>query len=173
MLLRIAIVTTALAVAAPEAGQRSPDGSCLSVAGDAFFPSNHPGDYSVPCWGASIRVDSMTDKKQCSVQASQGANRPSLAFYLGEPVEAMFVTPAGRLYPGSRVQARVDSRPALTATEIMNGATYRQLLEDIQGGSELRVRYSPWPSGAPREATYQLEGAAEAIAWCREQLRAR
>lgn len=170
-------IATQTVSAAPviESAQSTPlreRGSCRSVQGDVHFPSNHPGDYETPCWGAVLQTDSMTDRKSCQVSpADTSGVRPTIRFFFGHPVEFLLVTGGDGVYPGSTTHARVDKKPALSGEEGVRGSALRSLIADIQGGEVLTIRYTPWPSGAPKEGSYKLAGAAEAISWCQVQLK--
>lgn len=95
----------------------------------------------------------------------------AVEFHFGHPAEFLLVTGSDGVYPGSTTYARVDKKPARAGEEGIRGAALRSLIADIPGGEALNVRYTRWPSGTPREKSYKLEGAAEAIAWCRDQLK--
>ena len=94
-------------------------------------------------WSHSCSVDSMSDKKQCTIYGDG-----SRLFVFAQGGKLSFGV-TGSAYPGENSKIRIDSNPAISFNE-NDGTTRAQDLaieQQIRAGKIVKTRYTKWPSG--------------------------
>jgi hypothetical protein len=122
-------------------------------------------------WTHRVRVDSMSDEYSCDVGAPGVARdgSPVISFRTKHP-PVLFLM--GDNYPGRNIAVRVDELPAIESTEadeeFMRGARLAKFLSQARAGQRVRTRFIAWPSGAPVDASFDLDGFAAVVDRCKD-----
>ena len=127
------------------------------VAGESTITEEH---FAVPnSWLVNCSVDPMDDTKSCFVSREKESNGGlKVAVHLHYLADHWQLCVGQKLFPGKVVQIRTDDHP-LHEVESKGGcfsvAASKEIMNEIETGSRVRVRYTEWP----RESAVQLEFA--------------
>lgn len=123
-------------------------------------------------WRHEVRTDVMDDSTNCRVVPLQGRVGSPYVWFYYHSAEGASASVIGETYPGEQTTFRVDSNRAISGREGLRGGRLQPLVDQIRaGGKILRVRFIEWPSGAPVDLTFDLEGIVEHLDACRAAVR--
>lgn len=125
-------------------------------------------------WRTHVQTDTMTDEVKCEVRLTASTPAHGAPFVVFPQSGDPFLFLLGDNYPGRTISVRVDSRPMIESegSEFLRGKRLQQLLHDAAQGQRVRTRFIEWPSGAPHDEEFGLEGFGEQVAACQRAVAA-
>lgn len=100
-------------------------------------------------WHRHCVVDAITDEKSCSVaNADLG---PGAVYVRVTRARLAFMVPSGN-FPGEATYIRVDEHTAHRFTDVMTGQAADRLLNQLDGATAVRTRFTVWPEGYSSDA---------------------
>lgn len=109
-------------------------------------------------WSIDCRVDSMSDRRSCSIKASGG----ELLVYYGTAGQPQEICIIGHDFPGRRGMIRVDkNQPVSTGLDGCVPAS--RLLSQLKRGTTVSFRYYEWPYDYSKDAQHTLRGLGKAM----------